>query len=102
MEEYKLVNKYLNKNKKSTNKNNKEIFKYINKILICVLILIVCLCLSKNKNINTFFKEKVFGNNILFSKINELYKETFGEVYPIKGIDTKVEEVFNETFTPSL
>lgn len=99
MEEYKLVNKYLSKNKNKKPNNKKEVLKYVNKILVCILILIICLCLSKNKTVNTFFKEKVFGSNMLFAKINELYKNTFGDVYPIKGIDTKVEEVFNETLT---
>ena len=89
MEEYRLVNKYLNKNKHS---NKKEALSYVNKILLSFLILIIALCLSKNKIINTFFKEKVFGNNIFFSKINELYSKTFGNIYPIKGIDSKIEE----------
>lgn len=96
MEEYKLVNKYFNKSKKSS---NKDALRYVNKILISFLILIVSLCLTKNKEINKFFKEKVFGNNIFFSKINELYTKMFGDVYPIKGMDSKVEEVFNETLS---
>lgn len=98
MEEYRLVDKYLNKNKKQDN-NKKEMLGFVNKVLLSVLILVIALCLSKNKSVNTFFKEKLFGNNIFFSKINKLYTDVFGEVYPIKGMDSKVEEVFNETLS---
>ena len=97
MEEYRLVNKYLNKNKNNSNKRIN--MKVLNRILLSVLVLVICLCLSKNKDVNKFFKEKVFSNNILFSKINKLYKDVFGDIYPIDNIDPKVEEVFNETLT---
>ena len=96
MEEYRLVNKYLNKNSTGNKKSN---IKFLNKILLSVLILVGCLCLSKNKDVNKFLKDKVFSNNILFSKINKLYTDTFGDVYPINNIDPKVTEVFNETLS---
>lgn len=100
MEEYKLVNKYLNKNINNKKSNNK-IIRYINKFLILILISVSLLCLSKNEKINTFIKDNVFSKNILFSKINAWYNKTFGNIYPIENINPEIKEVFNETLSYS-
>ena len=100
MEEYKLVNKYLNKNI-NNKKSNNQIIRYINKFLILILISVSLLCLSKNEKVNTFIKDNVFSKNILFSKINAWYNKTFGNIYPIENINPEIKEVFNETLSYS-
>ena len=97
MEEYRLVNKYLNKNKSS----KKYIISLINRSLLSFLLLIVVLCIVKiDDKSKLFIKENIYNKNISFSKINKLYESWFGKIYPIDDIEKKtsikVEPVFSE------
>ena len=99
MEEYELVKKYLNKNKKEEINYKRIIYNFISRCLLSCLILLITLCVIKvNPKIKTFIKENVYNKNISFSKINKEYEKVFGKIYPT--IDNKkTEPVFNETFS---
>lgn len=106
MDEYKLLNKYLNK---KTQKNKKEIkvkeknkllFTIINKCLLSILVLVIALCITKiyPKSKEIIYKN-VYQENISFSKINELYKKYFGKVLPFEDVLVdSTQTVFNEEF----
>ncbi len=98
MEEYKLANKYLNKNK--TN-NHSYLISFINRSLISALLLVVCLCFIKIDNKNKLFLEQnIYNKNISFAKINQAYEKLFGKIYPIEKIEkntsVNIEPVFSE------
>lgn len=98
MEEYKLANKYLNKNRIS---KHSYLISLINRSLISLLLLITCLCFikidSKNK---ALLEENIYNKNLSFAKINSLYEKLFGRIYPIEKIEkntsVSIEPVFNE------
>lgn len=99
MDEYKSVQKYLNKNHSKTPSTNKKlIFSYLNKILLSVFLLMITLCIIK---VNPSFKELVskyvYGTNFSFAKINDVYQKYLGDVLPISGLQgSKTEPVFQE------
>ena len=100
MEEYRLANKYF-KNKNKMVYNNKYLISLINRILLSFLLLIICLCIVKtNDKYKLFIKENVYSKNISFTKINKLYENWFGKIYPIENIEkktnVKLEPVFSE------
>lgn len=105
MEEYKLAKKYFEKNNKNENinQNKKYINNLITKTLLSILLLIISLCFVKvNKDFKEFINKNVYNTNISFSKINQLYKKYFGDIYPIDEVipeynNKKTDMVFNET-----
>lgn len=101
MEEYKSVQKYLEKNKKQTTKKISLPFSILNRILLSGILLLVVLCITK---VNTSFKDWIYQNvyqtNFSFAIINETYEKYFGSVFPIPAIDTTTS-VFNEQLTYS-
>ena len=108
MDEYKLVKRYLEKNKviRHTNVSNKKwLYSILSKTLISILLLISSLCIIKvNSDFKLFIKKNVYDTNISFAKINEVYKKYFGKIYPIDELisDYKSKQsdmVFNENLT---
>lgn len=101
MEEYKSVQKYLEKNKQKPAKKIKLPFSILNRILLSGIILLIVLCITK---VNTSFKDwihkNVYQTNFSFAKVNEVYEKYFGSVFPIPEIDT-ITSVFNEQLTYS-
>ena len=101
MEEYKLANKYLNKKKTH---NHSYLISFINRSLISALLLVVCLCFIKIDNKNKLFLEQnIYNKNLSFAKINKLYENWFGKIYPIEKIEkntsVNIEPVFSEKLT---
>ena len=102
MEEYKLVKKYLDKNKNIDEKINykKIIYNFINRCLLSCLILLIVLCIIKiDPKTKLLFKENIYEKNISFSKINKEYESLFGKIYPTITNNKKIEPVFNEKFS---
>lgn len=100
MDEYKSVNRYLNKkdNKKNINSSRKIILSFINKSLLSALILVTTLCIIKiYPSTKDVIYNKVYVNNISFSKINSLYKKYFGSILPVDSfLKEPTVSVFNE------
>ena len=100
MEEYKSVQKYLEKNKQTTLKN-KSTFSILNKILLSGIILLIVLCTTKvNNNFKNWIQKNVYQTNFSFASLNKTYEKYFGSVFPIPEIDTTTP-VFNEQLTYS-
>ena len=98
MDEYKSVQKYLNKTKKQEPKKNSFFNMILNHILLSGILLLVCLCTIK---INPSFKEwidkNVYHTNFSFAKFNETYEKYFGSVLPLPDINTdNTQPVFDE------
>lgn len=86
-----LVKLGLGNNKKVKSK----VLSFLNKIMICTCILLISLIiLKKNPSIKEYVKKEVFGNNISFAYIKELYNKYLGKILP--ETDKKVVSVFNE------
>lgn len=99
MDEYKSVQRYLNKNNNKT--KVKKTFPILNKILLSGLLLVLSLCLCKtSNNIKNFINKNVYQTNISFAKFNKIYEKYFGSIFPIDDTKLgKVEPVFNEKLT---
>lgn len=101
MEEYKSVQKYLEKNKTQKTPKKNSSFKILNRILLSAVLLLVTLCITK---INTSFKDwinkNVYQTNISFSAVNKTYEKYFGSVFPLPDVNTTTP-VFNEQLTYS-
>lgn len=97
MEEYKFVQKYLNK--KDNNDKNKKHFSLsiLNKLLISGIILLTCLCVTKtNSKAKLWINKNVYQTNFSFAKFNKIYEHYFGNVFPIPDFNTDTAMVFNE------
>ena len=94
---YKSIDKYLNKNKKSS--SSKGFFnKFVIRVFICiVLVLGLLIFLKFDKNNKQIIYKYLYENNINFATINNWYQEHFGDILPFQNIvkdNTKL--VFNE------
>ena len=99
MEEYKSVQKYLEKSKKKPTKKITPLYRILNSILISALILIVVLCITKvNPSFKSWVKKNVYQTNISFASINKTYEKYFGDLFPIPTIEP-ITPVFNEQLT---
>ena len=92
-----------NKNSKNNNRNSfkKHISIFITQVLVCVLILLILLIsVKKTPTLKEKINTKLFESNLSFAKINEWYKNTFGEVLPFDNVLVNESvEVFNEKLT---
>lgn len=100
MDEYRLANKYLNKQNKNSG-SKKYFISLINRSLISFLLLIISMCFIKSNDKNKLFiKENIYNKNINFAKINKIYESYFGKIYPIEELEKKtsvtIEPVFSE------
>lgn len=101
MDEYKSVQKYLEKNKEKPSKPIKLPFKILNRILLSSIILLVVLCITKvNSNFKDWIHKNVYQTNFSFAKINNIYEKYFGSIFPISDINTTTP-VFDEKLTYS-
>ena len=99
MEEYKSVQKYLQKTKTKPIKKLTLPYRALNSILISALILIVTLCITKiNPSFKSWIEKNVYQTNISFASINKTYEKYFGNLFPISTTNT-VTPVFNEQLT---
>lgn len=80
-------------------KKRKRYERYFTKIFITIIItLSLLIALKSNKTFESVFYQKVYEENIPFSKFNELYKKYFGTSIPFSGIVSNPEKkVFGET-----
>lgn len=106
MEEYKLAQEFLNKNKKNSNtkNSNKKIFySLLNRTLLSFLLLVICLCVIKiNDKAKNFIEKNVYNTNLSFSKINNIYEKYLGKISPLPDITkSNTETVFNESLSYS-
>lgn len=100
MDEYKSLNKYLNKNTlKSDNKFNSFSKKLISKFLISLILFILFLIGNK---VSLEFKPKfyniVYNETFSFAEFKGWYNENFGEVFPLNNLFPNDVKVFNESF----
>lgn len=96
MEEYKSVQKYLSKNKK-TKPSFHFPFSYLNKVLLAGIILLVVLCTTKvNQGFKNWIYQHVYQDNISFAQVNAVYEKYFGKLFPSPTINDPVRPVFQE------
>lgn len=98
MDEYKSVQKYLNKTKKQESKKNPFLNTFLNHVLLSGILLLVCLCIIKiNPSFKEWINKQVYQTNFLFAKINETYEKYFGSILPLPDINPETtQSVFNE------
>ena len=98
MDEYKSVQKYLNKTK-NQHEPKKIIFNsVITHILLSGILLLSCLCVIKiNPSFKEWINKNVYQTNFSFAKINDTYEKYFGSVLPLTNINLeKTQSVFDE------
>lgn len=84
MYDSKLLQRKMAKSKKNSRDNNKKYFiKLVNRILISfILVLAVLIMIKVKPEFKETVKEKVYQDNISFSKINAWYEKYLGGVLP--------------------
>ncbi len=102
MDEYKSLNKYLNKKGNREENNNFDVMIrfLLSKILIC-LILFVCFLIGikGSSSFKATFYDKVYTQSFSFATVNSWYKSLFGDVFPLENFFPKDVEVFSEKLT---
>ena len=100
MNESKFLKKK-NSKKENTNSLKKHVSIFISKVLICSLIVIsLLIAVKKEPSLKSKINNKLFNSNFTFAKVNEWYKNIFGEILPFDKV--MVEDtvaVFNEKLT---
>ena len=102
MEEYKSINKYLNKKNINSQESNvsRNLKKHISKFLIiCILFLLFLIFSKLDKGFKTKFYDYVYNNNFSFAKVNKWYKDNFGELFPLENFLVEDTLVFSEKLT---
>lgn len=91
------------KRKKNNNINllKKHLIIFISKVLLCLLIIItVLIIIKKEPSFKQKINNKLFNSNFTFAKVNDWYKNTFGEILPFdKLVVEDTVSVFNEKLT---
>lgn len=90
MDEYKSVQKYLNKKTKQPEKTNASvrsiIISFCNRVLISGILLLTVLCLIKiDPESKKVVYKNVFERNFSFATFQEFYKTHFGDLFLIEG-----------------
>ncbi len=109
MDEYKSVEKYLNKKKKSKLKDETNqtspvrsmVLSFINRTLISGIFLLSVLCMIKmNPDTKKHVYQTVYGSNFSFASFQKWYQKKFGNLFPedITKNMGKDQMVFQETF----
>lgn len=71
------------KNKISNKKDDKKISRIFSKILLSIIfILISCIYIHLDQNNLGKYKKVIFEDNLTFAKINEVYHQFFGSLFP--------------------
>lgn len=98
MDEYKSVQKYLNKAKQKQSSNKKWLTSILNRVFLSAIILLICLCVIKiNPTFKKWVDKQVYHTNFSFAKINKIYEKYFGSIFPLSkiGLDS-TKPVFDE------
>ena len=101
MDEYRLVQKYLNKK----NDDNRVVTKKysilaLNRLLISGIILLVCLCIIKvNPSFKLWINKNVYQTNFSFAKIDKMYNKYFGSIFSLPNLTPDTAMVFDEKLT---
>lgn len=104
MNEYKSVEKYLNrKNKKepTTNSWRSFLLGFCNRTLISGILLLSVLCMIKmNPDTKNYVYKTIYGQNFSFAPFQEWYQKYFGNIFPEALTDKlpKDQMVFQESF----
>ena len=97
MDNYRLLDKFFNKKEVQEDTFKNIVISYISKTLVCALLFIVLLIVVK---FDSKYKEIIYNNvyekNFSFAKVNELYRQYFGDLLPFDKIVLEDEPVFNE------
>lgn len=98
MDEYKSLNKYLNKNKEvSKTEFSNFVNSFISKTLISCILFITFLIANKiNTNFKSIIYDNVYNKSFSFAIINNWYKEKFGDVFPFESLLQNTQPVFSE------
>lgn len=100
MDEYKSLNKYLNKNSpKSVEKNsvNNFVKYFISKVLICLIMFILFLIGNKiNTNFKSIIYENIYNDTFSFASLKSWYNNKFGDVFPLDNLLPRETLVFSE------
>lgn len=99
MDEYKSIEKYLNKKQKvKCDKGNSFFFFFISKLLICfILFLIFAISINYSSNFKDFVDNYVYKDNFMFSAFRKWYGERFGSILPESNFSS-INSVFNPQF----
>lgn len=95
MDEYRLLNKKLKKEKEEP-PFKKLIFTLLNQILICAVLFLVALIATKSKTYKEQIYKYVYSYNLSFAEIEKLYQKHFGELFPTGEKKEKVDPVTSE------
>jgi stage IV sporulation protein FA len=98
MDEYKSVQKYLNKTKKHKSKKTSFLSNILSHILLSGILLLACLCVMKvNPSFKTWINKEVYHTNFSFAKINQTYEKYFGSIFPLSNLfSNETQTVFDE------
>lgn len=99
MDEYKSLNKYLNKRSGINNKDNLSFFikSFISKILIASILFILFLIGNKSSDkFSSLIFNNVYKSSFSFAAFNSWYSEKFGTLFPIDSLFEDTQTVFNE------
>lgn len=77
---------------------------YVNKLIVrCLLMIIIffglIIGINTNKRIEEFVKDEIFGSNMSFTKIGNVYNKYFGSVIPFEKLIKNEEPVFKENLS---
>lgn len=98
MDEYRLVQKHLDKNKSNNHQPKSNfLFKSISKLLICGILLLICLCsIRVNSNFKDWINKNVYQTNFSFAKFDKFYEKYFGSILPLSNLNPDPSMVFDE------
>lgn len=101
MDEYRLVQKYLNKKNDDNHVVTKKYSIWaLNRLLISGIILLVCLCIIKvNPSFKLWINKNVYQTNFSFAKIDKMYNKYFGFIFPLPNLTPDTAMVFDEKLT---
>lgn len=106
MEEYKSVEKYFNKNKKTKEKKGEKSIKsyllsFCNRSLLSLVLLLTVLCMIKmNPETKSYVEKNIYGKNFSFAPFLEWYEKNLGNLFPEQIMNKlpKDQMVFEESF----
>jgi len=97
MDEYRLLNKKFQK--KKNNPYKKIITSILNKVLISAILFLVALIMTKNKTYKDEIYKYVYGYNLSFQEIENLYKKYLGFIVPSSPTEEGTSPVSSEKLT---
>jgi len=96
----KYLDKINKKNKQEEQPKKNKLKSFVSKLLILVVLFLINLIVMKsNTTYRDFIYDKIYNNNLSFTKIKEFYNKYLGGVEALDGIVNNTTPVFNETLT---